>query len=347
MLKLKKAPRLHADDVIAAVSLGWGGAGDQEYHWRYQVGKKYIENALGLRVVEMPHALNGIQALYRHPEHRAADLNQAFGDPSIKGIFVIADGDDIIRLQPYLDTDAIRENPKVFMGYSDSTFIHMICLQAGFSSLYGPMIMSEFGENGGLLSYSAHWVKKALFDPSALGEVPTASGWVCDYLGWEEENRYKPRKMATNTGYQLLQGSGVVRGTLIGGSLEVLDWMRGTSVWPDLGDFDDCILFLETSELLLPTPEQLTYWLRYYAASGILPHVSGILWAKPYREIYDAEYREQIVRVLCEEFGMHDLPVLYNASFGHNQPMCCLPYGALAEIDCKSRSFRILEGAVE
>ena len=58
------------------------------------------------------------------------------------------------------------------------------------------------------------------------------------------------------------------------------------------------------------------------------------------------EYRENILKALAEH-GLSRLPVLYNMSFGHNEPMCILPYGALTELDCTNRALRILEGAVE
>jgi len=47
------------------------------------------------------------------------------------------------------------------------------------------------------------------------------------------------------------------------------------------------------------------------------------------------------------EFGLHGLPIIYNMTFGHNEPMMCLPYGALAEIDCDNKTFSILESGVE
>jgi muramoyltetrapeptide carboxypeptidase LdcA involved in peptidoglycan recycling len=52
---------------------------------------------------------------------------------------------------PFLDLAVIRENPKVLMGYSDTTVTHFAFLKAGVTSFYGPSIMAGFDENGGLL----------------------------------------------------------------------------------------------------------------------------------------------------------------------------------------------------
>ena len=107
MKPLQKPARLRPGDTVAAVSLSWGGAGDAELLWRYELGKQRIRELLGLTVVEMPHTLAGSEFLYRHPEARARDLMQAFSDSRIKGIFSCIGGDDSIRLLPFIDFDVI------------------------------------------------------------------------------------------------------------------------------------------------------------------------------------------------------------------------------------------------
>ena len=85
----------------------------------------------------MPNTLKGTDYLYNHPEKRAEDLMAAFKDKTIKGIFTCIGGDESIRMLPYIDFDVIRDNPKVFIGYSDTTISHFMCLKAGISSFYG------------------------------------------------------------------------------------------------------------------------------------------------------------------------------------------------------------------
>jgi muramoyltetrapeptide carboxypeptidase LdcA involved in peptidoglycan recycling len=85
--------------------------------------------------------------------------------------------------------------------------------------------------------------------------------------------------------------------------------------------------------------------LRIYGINGYLERMSGIILGKPYEEAYYEEYNQAIRKVLAE-FGKEELPVLVNMNFGHTEPKFCLPYGALAEINCEDRSFSILESAV-
>lgn len=73
---------------------------------------------------------------------------------------------------PYIDFDIIRRNPKVFLGYSDTTISHLICMKAGITSFYGPSILAEFAENTGILPYTADQVRKALFETVPQGIFP-------------------------------------------------------------------------------------------------------------------------------------------------------------------------------
>ena len=108
--------------------------------------------------------------------------------------------------------------------------------------------------------------------------------------------------------------------------------------------FDGAILFFETSETM-PPPDYVEYWLRNYGSQGILQKARAILVGRPYQEKYCEEYKASIRRVLSE-LRLDGLPVLCNMTFGHNEPMCVLPYGALAEVDCERRTFAVLEPGV-
>ncbi len=343
MLKIPKM--LKAGDKVATISLSWGGAGEPDLRWRYEQGIDRLRNVFGLEVVDMPNSLKGGDYLYENPQARAEDLMNAFKDPTIKGIFSNIGGSESIRLLPYIDFDVIRDNPKVFIGYSDSTVTHLFCHKAGVSSFYGPAILTDFAENVEMHQYTVEALKKTLFTASTIGEVKPANEWTSERLEWIIENKDKKRKMNTNKGYELLQGSGIAQGRLIGGCIEVLEFAKGTSLWPAKEYWKDCILFFETSEEL-PSPSNVEYWLRNYGTQGILQQAKGIIFGKPQNEKYYEEYKESI-RVIMKELSLENLPVLYNLNFGHTEPKFVLPYGAMAEINCENRTFSILDSGVE
>ena len=342
---LIKPKMLKAGDKVATISLSWGGAGEPDLRWRYEQGIDRLRTVFGLEVIAMPNSLKGASYLYENPQARAEDLMNAFKDPSIKGIFSNIGGSDSIRLLPYIDFDVIRDNPKVFIGYSDSTVTHLFCHKAGISSFYGPAILMDFAENVEMHEYTVEAVKKALFAVEEIGEVKAATEWTSERLEWIVENKDKKRQMNPNSGYEILQGSGVVRGRLIGGCIEVLEFAKGTTLWPTQEYWKDSILFFETSEEL-PTPGQLEYWLRNYGTQGILQQVQGIIFGKPQNEKYYEEYKESI-RLIMKELTLENLPILYNLNFGHTEPKFVLPYGALAEINSENVTFTILESGVE
>ncbi|WP_071460894.1 S66 family peptidase [Bacillus massilinigeriensis] len=342
---LIKPSKLQRGDRIATVSPSWGGAGESEFRPRYEQGVKRLEEVFGLEVVAMPNSLKGADYLYRNPQARAEDLMTAFRDNSIKAIIANIGGSDSIRLLPYIDFDVIRDHPKIFMGYSDITISHLFCYRAGLSSFYGPAVLTDFAENVEMHDYTVKSIQRTLFSSESIGEIEQAKEWTSEFLEWTvEENAKQRRKMQPNREVELLQGSGTVRGRLLGGCIEVLEFAKGTELWPEKKYWENSILFFETSEEK-PHPSSIIYWLRNYAAQGILQKANGMIFAKPKDESFYEEYKDAILQVM-EEYGLQDLPILYNLDFGHTEPKFILPYGALAEIDCEKKKFSIVESGV-
>lgn len=342
---LIKPVKLTSGDKVATVSPSWGGAGDPELRWRYEQGVKRLEEIFGLEVIAMPNSLKGSTYLYENPRARAEDLMTAFQDKEIKAIFANIGGDDSIRLLPYIDFNVIRANPKIFVGYSDVTIAHLFCLKAGISSFYGPAILTDFAENVAMDPYTVEMVKRTLFSNQVIGEIEPPKQWTSEFLAWEQGNQFQKRKMQLNNGYELLQGKGIAKGHLIGGCIEVLEFAKGTTLWPNNDVWDNSILFFETSEEK-PEPSYIKYWLRNYAAQGILQRTNGIIFGKPLDEMYYEEYKTEIITAM-REYGLENLPILYNLSFGHTEPKFILPYGRVAEINCVETTFSILENGVE
>lgn len=344
MIKPKK---LNKGDTVAIVSLSSGMGGEELFQHRVQLGIRRLESDFGLKVIIMPNALKGITYVDQNPKARAMDLMEAFKNPEVKMVIAIIGGDDAIRLLPYIDFDVLRDNPKIFMGYSDTTVNHFMMYRAGLTSFYGPCVMCEFAENVAMHEYTKSYVQKVLFEINACLEIKPSPNWTSEMLDWTEpENNNIVRKMATDqNGYLLLQGKGKVSGRLLGGCVDVLPMLIGTTLWPGIDEWKNAILFLETSEEH-PAPEQVKYLLRNLVAQGIVEHLSGIIVGKPKDEQYFGEYQDVLLKVIGQEADRPDLPILYNMNFGHNAPMCILPYGVMAEIDCDQKKFWLQESGV-
>ncbi len=89
--------------------------------------------------------------------------------------------------------------------------------------------------------------------------------------------------------------------------------------------------------------------LRSLAALGVIERVAAILYARPGGDIPPeqfSDYDEALLRIVRDECGRDDLPIVAGMDFGHTDPMFVLPYGALAEVDCARQVFRVVESGV-
>ena len=347
-MNLIKPKKLKRGDKVATVTLSWGGP--SIFKHRYDIGVKQLEETFGLKVVEMKHTLAEDAFLCNNPQARAQDLMDAFLDPEIRAIVSTIGGDDTIRLLPYIDFDVIKNNPKIFLGYSDTTSNHFMCMHAGLTSFYGPSIMAGFGENGGIHNLVKESVEKNLFNSSSIGLIkPSQEGWTNEMLDWADVNNQQIKRKLVPSAWNFLQGNKKVEGHLIGGCMEVLEMIKNTSLWPNINDFKGSILFFEScSKDALP--EIFSYWLRNYGASGIFNVVNGIIFGRPGGTGLtnkDFEQYDNTIKRVLAEFGLQDLPVITRMDFGHTDPMITLPYGIKAQIDPINKTFSIVENAVE
>lgn len=333
--------KLKPGDSVAAVSLSWGGAA--EFPERYAMGIQELERSFGLNVVPMPNALKSASWIDANPEARAQDLNQAFADDKIKAIFSTIGGDDCIRILPFLDEQLIASHPKIFMGYSDTTVIHLALNKLGLNTYYGPAIMAGFAEAGGMFPYTKAAVKKALFEDIRGPIESPQSYWVNAHPDFSQ-NKERPRHDSLPR--VALQGDAKASGRLLGGCFEVLEFCRGTPVWPEFEKWNGSILFIEIAEGDTTTsPERVSWFLRSLGCSGELQSISGLLFGRPGQivpvERYEA-YEQAIIRVL-NEYNLQHIPVISRVEFGHTDPMCVLPYGALTDVDPLTSEITIVE----
>ena len=343
-----KPKHLCPGDTVAIVSLSAGTLGEPWAIHKLYIARQRLEEDYGLKVKVMPNALKGRQYLYEHPEARAADWMDAFRDPEVKAIFNAIGGDDTIRLLPYIDFDVIRQNPKIFTGFSDTTSNHFMMYKAGVMSYYGASIMTNFSEYGKINDYTAAAIRSTLFDPKPELEIPSAPYWYDDEderIWWKEENMHRFKQYhPEQIGYEVLQGAGAAEGELLGGCADVFIDTVGTPVWPCRAEWKGKLLFLETSEEDMSC-DLLTWILRNLSAQGIFDEIAGILVGKPARRSKYEPYKEVWRKVVGFEAKRPDLPILYNVNFGHAEPIGVLPIGARCRLDTDRKTLTLLESA--
>lgn len=344
---MKKPKRLKRGDKVAIVSLSSGIAGDKVFLHRYEIGKKRLEEEFGLKVITMPNALLGSSRLQLHPELRAKDLMDAFKDKNIKAVFCNIGGDDTIRLLPYIDFEVLKNNPKIFMGYSDTTINHFMLYRVGIVSYYGPSIMAEFAENVKMHDYTKHSILATLFENSKGYKILTSKEWTSESLTWmnPKNNNIQRTMLMENKNIEILQGSKNIEGVLIGGCIDTFHMFIGSEIWPR-SNWKNKILFLETSEDK-PDPSFISQILRNPLMVEVLTQIKGIIIGKPVDETYYEEYKNAYLEVIQNELNLKELFVGYNYNFGHTAPMCVLPIGIKVKISIADGIIEFLESATE
>lgn len=341
----RKPKALTAGDSIAVVSPSWGGP--YEFPEIYELGLRNIREYLGLKIVEFPTARMHPAELYKSPQARANDINRAFADPEIKGIFATIGGDDSVRILPYLDVNVILNNPKILLGYSDTTTLLTYLNAQGLTTFHGPSIMAGMAQLAEYADEQLPHLRSLLFGEGVHPHsYRSFSHWSEGYPDWKDASLagQVANKCVSQGGWKVLQGRTLVQGRLWGGCMDVLEMMKSTTFWPAPDFWKGRILFFETSEEG-PSPTFVGTWLRNYGMQGIYAQVSALLFGRPrgYSEAQRDELHKTIIAVVAQEFSQEDLPILVDLDFGHTDPQFVIPLGALAEVDSQEGRFRLLE----
>lgn len=284
--------------------------------------------SLGFVGVLSTHARKATMYLAGSDEERAADLNAAFRDPSIDAVWCLRGGYGSPRLLPFIDYEAIRKNPKVFIGYSDITApLNAIHRLTGLVTFHGP--------NGGdnQTDYTLQHLKKVLYEPAAAGLVAALPPFAPREGAAEKVNRL----------YRIAPGKG--KGPLVGGNISVFSTLIGTPFEPDL---KGRILFLEE---VGEEPYRIDRWLTQFVLTGKLSGCAGIVLGKfsdcgprEFHASFNGTWTWQ--EVAKDRLGKLGVPVLAGLGFGHVADKATLPLGVTAELDVEAGTLKLLEPAV-
>jgi len=340
----RKPKRLTPGDAVAVLTPSWGGP--HAFPHVFDAGVRTLRDRFRLDVREYRTTRMSAFDLASDPQARAADMNAAFADPSVRAIIASIGGNDAARILRYLDAEVIRDNPKVLMGYSDTTAPLLFCHQLGLITFNGPSVMAGLAQLDNFPEAEAH-IRSLLFEPSSTLDYNPYPMWVDSYEDWTDTEAIGVGTRRPHDGWHWLHAVGTRRGRLVGGCIEVLEFLKGTAYWPDERFWKDRILFLETSEDK-PTVEQVRAWLFNYGVQGVFDQLAGLLIgrARGYTDDEKAGLDDMILDTVVGQFGGRDVSIVTNMDFGHTDPQWILPLGVMAELDAPNRTFRLVESAV-
>jgi muramoyltetrapeptide carboxypeptidase len=248
-------------------------------------------------------------------QERAAEFMDLIQDTNVSAIFTVRGGWGCARILDYLDFNAIRNNPKIIMGFSDiTTLLNAITSKTGLVTFHGP---------GG----NSSWNKRTLKyfeDVIMKGESVTFSN-----IGKEDQN-------------VLVHAEGRASGELYGGNLSVITSLIGSGYLPD---WNGKILFLEDVK---EEPYRIDRMLTQLKLAGVFDKVDGIALGV-FRDCIAEEPERAFT--LNEVFDQHfkglNKPVLSGLQFGHVKTKFILPVGVNVELSSSSKCIQMLEGAVK
>jgi len=260
-------------------------------------------------------------------EARVSDLHEAFADTGVKGMLTTLGGYNSNGLLGYLDYDLIRDNPKVFCGFSDITALATtIHAKTGLVTYSGPHF-STFGMKRGI-EYTLEYFERCLMRVEPF-EVPPADHWSDDPWYEDQENR----DLVPNPGYEVIH-EGEAEGRLLGGHLGTLCLLFGTSFMPDLAG---SILLLEDDEEA--QPHHFDRELQSLIHQPGFEDVRGIVFGRFQRASnMDMDTLSAIVGSKRELDGM---PVVANASFGHTTPEFTFPIGGYGRLQAAGEDTKL------
>ena len=313
----RRPPRLRIGDTVGLVEPA--GFTDDEFDLALVVE---AVKAMGLVPRLAPHLMVRNGYLAGTDQARAADLNAFYADDAVRAVFAVRGGWGSARILPYLKWDVIRANPKLLIGFSDITALHMaFAARAGFTTIHGPNAASAWGET----SWKAF--KAVAFD----GGTPL----FANPDGTED-------RLVQRNGRIRTFRTGKAQGRLLGGNLTVLAALMGT---PYLPDFDGAILFLEDVD---EAEYRIDRMLTQLALGGVLGRVAGVVFGQctSCRATGPSYGGFTLSEVLKQHLEPLRVPAFQGAMFGHVANQISLPLGIRAEIDAAAGTIRILEPAV-
>ncbi|MBN2356262.1 LD-carboxypeptidase [candidate division KSB1 bacterium] len=316
-LELRKPAALHKGDWVGLIS----PASPVFEPSSIQEGIMALEK-LGFRVKPGKHIDKKFRYLAGSDQERAHDLMDMFTDAKIKAIFALRGGYGTIRILPYLNYDVIRRHPKILIGYSDITSLHLaIHKLAGIVTFHGAVALSTFND----YSTKYFWQTLGGTEPIvAIDDSPEAMPMALIPKGAPDK----------------------VRGKLIGGNLTLLTATLGTPYEPDT---TNKILFLEevgeepySLDRMFSQLEQAG---KFRSAAAVLIDRCNRCKPADYRPAFENSFSvEELVK---DRIGPVGVPVVYGLAIGHvaNKPV--LPLGIEAEVDLKNKRIALVERAVE
>lgn len=264
-------------------------------------------------------------------QSRINDFHSAFAENQVKAILTVIGGFNSNQLLPYIDYCLIKNNPKIFCGYSDITALqNAIYSKTGMVSYSGPHF-STFAMKQGL-EYTLEHFKKIFFTETNINVIPSKK-WSDDAWFLDQNNR----NFHENEGYWILN-QGKARGTIIGGNLSTLQLLHGTAYMPSL---EGAILFLEADALSEGKHDiqEFDRQLQSLIHQADFTKVQGLVIGR-FENKFNMT-KEKLEFIIHSKKELTHFPIIANIDFGHTSPIFTFPIGGVCELEALKSNIQL------
>jgi len=252
-------------------------------------------------------------------EARVEDLHEAFEDKEVKGILTVIGGHNCNQMFRYIDWDIVRNNPKIFCGFSDITALNNAIFAKTGLVTYSGLHYSSFAQKL-YIDYSVEYFKKCLFEEGDF-ELKASREWSDDM--WFEDQ--EKRSLIENEGY-LVINEGKVRGTILGANLCTFNLLQGTEYMPDLRG---TVLFLEDDSE--SSPFTFDRDLQSIIHQSGFEGVKGIVIGRFQKSMKVTD--DLLRQIIKSKKELDGLPIVAGVDFGHTDPKVTFPVGGVVEVE--------------
>ena len=335
--ELVHPPKAAPGDRVAVLSPSFAAPGfAPEVH---EQAMRRLTEVTGLVPVEYPTT----RRLDATARDRAADLDAAFADPTIRAVLATIGGEDQITVVPHLDPAVVRADPKPFLGYSDNTNLLSWLWTQGVAGFYGGSTQVQLGPGPAVDDVHVAALRAALLTGERL-EV-TEPGVSQDFgLDWQDPAALTSYGVREPTEPWTWAGPArSVTGRTWGGCIEVVQWLLTAGRFPaDPSVLAGGVLLLESSEELIPARE-FGWIVRALGERGVLDAVDAVVVARPPTSSFEVQptSQERAARRADQRDVAIETVQRYNSNavivvgvpFGHTRPQWILPYGGEVTVD--------------
>jgi muramoyltetrapeptide carboxypeptidase len=250
-------------------------------------------------------------------EARAESVNALLRDPGVHAILCLRGGYGSLRLLDRIDYAAMRDQPKIFQGFSDITALHVAFGQrSGVVTFHGPTLFGLAPPGGHAFNQEHCW--QALMATAPLGDIP--------------DDPANP--------YVWVIREGEATGELVGGCLTLLCATLGT---PYEIDTAGKVLLIEDVGC---APYQIDMMLTQLRLAGKLAAAAAIVIGRMTDTDPDTRrgYHPSLSLddVLVDHLAHGSGPVLYGLPLGHAGYQATVPLGVMARVSSADRKLTIL-----